>query len=262
MALPGRRQVGVRRTTRRNRGQPPIPHGGGLAPPTPRPMITDAIRQRHAISGELASGQVSGRRRDVLDLEQRGRAALGLHRGVPTPNSDVAPGRHEVGDRRAARWSVPGRRRPRSRGPYGGNRLGKAGGCPPGYRRGKESVNRRTAPRPAHYTSELSSSVSVSPFRVLLSPFRDSPPRCLGGRLVSDRAVVPPAPTVRWLVRPRLLERLAPIRDGGLGMVVAPVGSGKTTLLRQWARGRQHPVAWYAANPVSYTHLDVYKRQA
>ncbi|MEI2732804.1 MAG: BTAD domain-containing putative transcriptional regulator [Dermatophilaceae bacterium] len=65
---------------------------------------------------------------------------------------------------------------------------------------------------------------------------------------MSDRAVVPPAPTVRWLVRPRLLERLAPIRDGGLGMVVAPVGSGKTTLLRQWARGRQHPVAWYAAN--------------
>ncbi len=65
---------------------------------------------------------------------------------------------------------------------------------------------------------------------------------------MSDRAAVPPAPTVRWLVRTRLLERLAPVRDGGLGMVVAPVGSGKTTLLRQWARSREHPVVWYAAN--------------
>lgn len=58
-------------------------------------------------------------------------------------------------------------------------------------------------------------------------------------------AVVPRAP---WLVRARLLGRLATIGDVGLGVVIAPVGMGKTTLLRQWADTREQPVTWYAAD--------------
>ncbi|MEI2765940.1 MAG: BTAD domain-containing putative transcriptional regulator [Dermatophilaceae bacterium] len=69
---------------------------------------------------------------------------------------------------------------------------------------------------------------------------------------MSGRVAAPSSP---WLVRGRLLDRLAPIGSGGLGMVVAPVGTGKTTLLRQWAQTREHPVLWYAADRVPSVEL-------
>jgi LuxR family transcriptional regulator, maltose regulon positive regulatory protein len=47
-----------------------------------------------------------------------------------------------------------------------------------------------------------------------------------------------------FVVRPRLLERLAEGIGRGLVLVCTPAGFGKTTLLADWARGGQRPVAW------------------
>jgi ATP/maltotriose-dependent transcriptional regulator MalT len=47
-----------------------------------------------------------------------------------------------------------------------------------------------------------------------------------------------------FVVRPRLLERLAEGIGRALVLVCTPAGFGKTTLLADWARGGQRPVAW------------------
>src|SRR6266545_4755686 len=47
-----------------------------------------------------------------------------------------------------------------------------------------------------------------------------------------------------FVVRPRLLERLAEGIARALVLVCTPAGFGKTTLLADWARGGQRPVAW------------------
>src|SRR5215217_5697162 len=47
-----------------------------------------------------------------------------------------------------------------------------------------------------------------------------------------------------FVVRPRLVDRLAHAQGGELTLVCAPAGFGKTALLADWARGSQRPVAW------------------
>ena len=47
-----------------------------------------------------------------------------------------------------------------------------------------------------------------------------------------------------FVVRPRLLERLAEGTGRELVLVCTPAGFGKTTLLAGWARTGQRPVAW------------------
>jgi LuxR family transcriptional regulator, maltose regulon positive regulatory protein len=47
-----------------------------------------------------------------------------------------------------------------------------------------------------------------------------------------------------FVVRPRLVERLAQAHEGELTLVCAPAGFGKTALLADWARRDPRPVAW------------------
>src|SRR5215218_9757026 len=47
-----------------------------------------------------------------------------------------------------------------------------------------------------------------------------------------------------FVVRPRLVDRLAPAHEGELTLVCAPAGFGKTALLADWARRDPRPVAW------------------
>jgi len=47
-----------------------------------------------------------------------------------------------------------------------------------------------------------------------------------------------------FVVRPRLVDRLAQAHEGELVLVCAPAGFGKTALLADWARHRQRSVAW------------------
>jgi DNA-binding SARP family transcriptional activator len=56
-------------------------------------------------------------------------------------------------------------------------------------------------------------------------------------------------PRIRSHRRHRLDERLAPLWDRRLGLIVAPAGSGKTTLLVQFAERAGVPVAFYRAEP-------------
>ena len=51
----------------------------------------------------------------------------------------------------------------------------------------------------------------------------------------------------------RIIDTLFPIAKGGTAAVPGPFGSGKTVVQHQLAK-------W--SDAVSYTHLDVYKRQA
>ena len=47
-----------------------------------------------------------------------------------------------------------------------------------------------------------------------------------------------------FVVRPRLVDRLAQAHEGELTLVCAPAGFGKTALLADWARASPSPVAW------------------
>jgi LuxR family transcriptional regulator, maltose regulon positive regulatory protein len=47
-----------------------------------------------------------------------------------------------------------------------------------------------------------------------------------------------------FVVRPRLVDRLAQAHEGELVLVCAPAGFGKTALLADWARRDPRPVAW------------------
>jgi LuxR family maltose regulon positive regulatory protein len=47
-----------------------------------------------------------------------------------------------------------------------------------------------------------------------------------------------------FVVRPRLVDRLAQAHEGDLTLVCAPAGFGKTALLADWARRDPRPVAW------------------
>jgi LuxR family maltose regulon positive regulatory protein len=47
-----------------------------------------------------------------------------------------------------------------------------------------------------------------------------------------------------FVVRPRLVDRLAPAQGGELTLVCAPAGFGKTALLADWARRDPRPLAW------------------
>src|SRR6266511_764308 len=47
-----------------------------------------------------------------------------------------------------------------------------------------------------------------------------------------------------FVVRPRLVDRLAQAHEGELTLVCAPAGFGKTALLADWARRDPRPVAW------------------
>src|SRR5215212_8791485 len=47
-----------------------------------------------------------------------------------------------------------------------------------------------------------------------------------------------------FVVRPRLVDRLAPAQGGEVTLVCAPAGFGKTALLADWARRDRRPVAW------------------
>jgi LuxR family transcriptional regulator, maltose regulon positive regulatory protein len=47
-----------------------------------------------------------------------------------------------------------------------------------------------------------------------------------------------------FVVRPRLVDRLAPAQGDELTLVCAPAGFGKTALLADWARRDPRPVAW------------------
>lgn len=67
---------------------------------------------------------------------------------------------------------------------------------------------------------------------------RHEPPRA--------RVSIPPA---GGLSRDRLLRALDRLRDGGVGVVLAPAGCGKTTLMADWARRFPGTVAWYRARP-------------
>ncbi len=56
--------------------------------------------------------------------------------------------------------------------------------------------------------------------------------------------ILPPQVRSHRVARPRLLERLAAVRDTPLTLVCAPAGYGKTTLLVEWAASAGMPVAW------------------
>jgi LuxR family transcriptional regulator, maltose regulon positive regulatory protein len=58
-----------------------------------------------------------------------------------------------------------------------------------------------------------------------------------------------PRPRPGFLLRPRLLERLAGGAGRELVLVSTPAGFGKTTLLGDWARRSQQPVAWLSLEP-------------
>src|SRR5215211_7197904 len=47
-----------------------------------------------------------------------------------------------------------------------------------------------------------------------------------------------------FVVRPRLVDRLAQAQEGELTLVCAPAGFGKTALLADWTRRDPRPVAW------------------
>jgi LuxR family transcriptional regulator, maltose regulon positive regulatory protein len=47
-----------------------------------------------------------------------------------------------------------------------------------------------------------------------------------------------------FVVRHRLVDRLAQAHEGELTLVCAPAGFGKTALLADWARRDRRPVAW------------------
>jgi LuxR family maltose regulon positive regulatory protein len=51
-----------------------------------------------------------------------------------------------------------------------------------------------------------------------------------------------------FVVRPRLVDRLAQAQGGELTLVCAPAGFGKTALLADWARRDPRPVAWLSLN--------------
>jgi LuxR family transcriptional regulator, maltose regulon positive regulatory protein len=53
-----------------------------------------------------------------------------------------------------------------------------------------------------------------------------------------------PRPRPGFVVRPRLVDRLAPAHEGELTLVCGPAGFGKTALLADWARRDPRPVAW------------------
>jgi LuxR family transcriptional regulator, maltose regulon positive regulatory protein len=58
-----------------------------------------------------------------------------------------------------------------------------------------------------------------------------------------------PRPQPGFVVRPRLLERLAEGSTHGLTLVCAPAGFGKTSLLADWAHRGTLPVAWLSLDP-------------
>jgi len=53
-----------------------------------------------------------------------------------------------------------------------------------------------------------------------------------------------PQPRAGFLLRPRLLERLAEGMSRALVLVCTPAGFGKTSLLGDWARRAKQPTAW------------------
>src|SRR5512141_1741457 len=55
-----------------------------------------------------------------------------------------------------------------------------------------------------------------------------------------------PAPRLKIVVRPRLIERLNEglLLDRKLTLISAPAGFGKTTLVSEWVAGCGRPVAW------------------
>lgn len=64
-------------------------------------------------------------------------------------------------------------------------------------------------------------------------------------------------PSVRGLVRPRLLAMLDGVPRARLGLVAAPPGYGKTTLMAQWAATFPGQVAWYRAEPADRSIQDL-----
>jgi len=54
----------------------------------------------------------------------------------------------------------------------------------------------------------------------------------------------PPRPRPGMVPRPRLVGRLAALRDTPIALIVAPAGYGKTTLLAEWAATEERPFAW------------------
>jgi LuxR family maltose regulon positive regulatory protein len=58
-----------------------------------------------------------------------------------------------------------------------------------------------------------------------------------------------PRPRPGFVLRPRLLQRLAEVTGRELVLVCTPAGFGKTTLLGDWARRSQQPVAWLSLDP-------------
>jgi LuxR family maltose regulon positive regulatory protein len=78
-------------------------------------------------------------------------------------------------------------------------------------------------------------------------------PSSKAGRLETDVLLATklhvPRPRPGFVVRPRLLERLAGGMACELVLVCTPAGFGKTTLLGDWARRGQRPVAWLSLDP-------------
>src|SRR5215207_7400343 len=53
-----------------------------------------------------------------------------------------------------------------------------------------------------------------------------------------------PPPQPRFVLRPRLIERLNEALHRKLTLISAPAGFGKTTLLSEWVAGCEKPAAW------------------
>src|SRR5215211_2562631 len=82
------------------------------------------------------------------------------------------------------------------------------------------------------------------------APMAEPPATTLAAAATAERDVLLatklhiPRARPGFVVRPRLVDRLAQAHGGELTLVCAPAGFGKTALLADWARRDPRPVAW------------------
>ena len=94
----------------------------------------------------------------------------------------------------------------------------------------------------------------------------DNPQKAVGRPVFENLTPIYPSEKLRLETSPdeisgRIIDLVAPIGKGQRGMIVAPPKVGKTILLTKMANAITKNHSEVSLITVSYTHLDVYKRQ-